>query len=219
MWWFLILFCHICTFLGWDGAQLRHHQTANPPPCRPPTAWIASRWELEFYVKCESYLTWTRRLLLMCFLSFIENPEGAGFFGHSNSVVCSLQVHKFISNLLPCQAKRCFFFRFLFSLWGDWLPCTRLYQKNNFLVWLMHFNQVGLVVHIVHLIETFTGKGCCKACKAPGWLAYPHTAATPPRWRWCPRLWTWQLTFNLFSQIQGWFWEIQTVYKGGIKWR
>ena len=36
----------------------------------------------------------------MCFLSFIENPEGAGFFGHSNSVVCSLQVENFSQSFL-----------------------------------------------------------------------------------------------------------------------
>ena len=29
----------------------------------------------------------------------------------------------------------------------------------------MHFNQVGLVVHIVHLIETFTGKAAAKVAK------------------------------------------------------
>ena len=50
----------------------------------------------------------------------------------------------------------------IFSL--RWLPCTRLYQKNNFLVRLVHFNQVGLVVHIIHLIQVVNDKNPAVKC-------------------------------------------------------
>ena len=29
----------------------------------------------------------------------------------------------------------------------------------------MHLNQIGLVVHIIHLVETFTGKAAAKVAK------------------------------------------------------
>ena len=188
----------IFTFQGWDDAQLRHPQTASPPLCQSPAAWIAPRWKCQ--ISSESYLTWTSRLLLMCFLNFIENPEGAGFFGHSNSVVCNLQVPKLISNLLAWPNTHQMFSQpfvlFVFSMIS---PCTRLDQKDHFFIRLVHLNQVGLVVHIIHLIEASTEN--CWISSTPGWLAFPHTAAAPPRWRWCPRLWTWYIC------------DLQNVYK------
>ena len=151
----------------------------------------------------------------MCFLNFIENPEGAGFFGHSKSVVCNLQVPKLISNLLAWPNTHQMFSQpfvlFVFSMIS---PCTRLNQKNHFFIRLVHLNQVGLVVHIIHLIEASTEN--CWISSTPGSLAFPHTAAAPPRWRWCPRLWTWQLTFNLFHRWKVGFGNLEVFNLGGI---
>ena len=59
------------------------------------------------------------------------------------------------NNFSLLSTKKVFFKSLVkFILVSRWSPCTRLYQKNNFLVWLVQFNQVGLVVHIIHLISS-----------------------------------------------------------------